>query len=341
LTKVLYDALPLERQASMLVNKKVSDISSTADGVVVSCADGTSYEGSIIIGADGAHSLIRERMRTLALQASPPAPMSEVNEEKPFLTTYRALWVRFPTQSGLQPGDANETHGYGAAIQLFAGDETTVIGIYERMETPTRERARYTQADEEAFVDRWGHLPISKNMTVRDSYVGRVQAGMVSLEEGVVKHWSWDRIVLVGDAAHKFTPSTGAGCNNGIVDVVTLVNKLHSVVENAHAFGTDLAPSKDQIAFAFKEYQDSRYETVVAGCENAGQATAAATWWNKTYRFVDRHVLGSHTLQKYFAGQTASSIARSPVLDFIEGEERMNGKVPWSQPIQPRPLQVF
>ncbi|KAI0133452.1 hypothetical protein BJ170DRAFT_163343 [Xylariales sp. AK1849] len=341
LTRVLYDGLPPERQACMLANKKVSDISTTADGVVVSCADGTSYAGSVILGADGAHSLIRDRMRTLALQASPLAPVSGVNEEKPFLTTYRSLWVRFPTELGLRPGDANETHGHDLAIQLFAGDETAVIGMYERLDKPTRERARYSPADEEALVKRWEHLPLnSKGLTVRDAYDGRLEAGLVDLEEGVVEHWSWDRIVLVGDAAHKFTPSTGSGCNNGIIDVVVLVNELHKILEDNRTRGGDLAPSKNHITSAFRKYQNARYEPVTAGCTLSGNVTATATWQNRTRRFVDRYVIPSHILQKYMIDRGASSIAQSPVLDFVEGDEQLKGKIPWAQPMKSIPVRA-
>jgi 2-polyprenyl-6-methoxyphenol hydroxylase-like FAD-dependent oxidoreductase len=270
----------------------------------------------------------------LAIQASSPA--EEINEEKPFLATYQAMWVRFPTMSGLKPGDCNETHGPGAAIQLFAGEETTVIGIYARMDEPTRERQRFTQADEEAFVERWGHLPLSHGLTVRASYEARVGAGLVSLEEGVVDHWGWDRIVLAGDAAHKFTPSTAAGCNNGIVDVVVLANELHKIVQDA----AGLAPSKEQIASAFKAYQDARYAAVVAGRNGASRATAAATWYNKSNRFVDRHIMGSAKFQKVLMHLGGSGIAKTPVLDFVEGEEHMNGKFPWVQQIRPVSLKA-
>jgi len=316
----------------MLPNKRVSNVSTTADGVVVRCRDGTSYDGSIIIGADGAHSFIRDQMRTLALQSS---ATEGVNDEKPFLTTYNAMWVRFPTMSGLRPGNANETHGPDAAIQLFAGEETSVIGIYARLDEPTRERQRYTQADEEAFVDRWGHLPLSHDLTVRKAYEARVGAGLVSLEEGVVSHWSWDRIVLAGDAAHKFTPSTAAGCNNGIVDVVVLANELHKVVAAARAqSGGSGVPAKEQIAAAFKAYQDARYAVVVSGQAGASRATAAATWYNTVNRFTDRHVISSATVQKVFMHLGAFGIAKTPVLDYVEGEEHMNGKFPWIQQIK-------
>ena len=121
-------------------------------------------------------------------------------------------------------------------------------------------------------MQRWGHLPISSRLTIRDAYERRAEAGMVNLEEGVVRHWSWGgRVVLVGDAAHKFTPSTGAGCNNGIVDIIVLINQLRAEVHGACG-----APSESAIASAFRRYQDLRFDAVTAGCASAGLATAAA-----------------------------------------------------------------
>ena len=130
LTKVQYDALPEKSKASIFANKKVINISTTPNGVVVECADGTSYKGSVVIGADGAHSRVRRIMRALAVQAE--LPEADINDELPFLTTYRAMWIRFPTQADLHPGNATETHGKDCTIQTFAGEGTSVIGMYER-----------------------------------------------------------------------------------------------------------------------------------------------------------------------------------------------------------------
>ncbi|KAK5658625.1 hypothetical protein OQA88_2018 [Cercophora sp. LCS_1] len=318
LTNILYTSLPTSAQASLLPNKRVSSITTTSrDSVTVTCADGSAHTGTILIGADGAHSIVRSQMRSLA-QASNATP-EKINREHPFLTTYRALWIRFPTQGDLSPGDSNETHGKDCAIQTFVGEETAVIGMYERLPQPTQQPQRWSIKDEEAMISRWGNLPVSKSVSVRQAYDTKLQAGVVSLEEGVVDNWSWDdKIVLVGDAAHKFTPSTGAGCNNGIVDVVVLVNEI----VNARAAGEGMEK-------AFGEYQRARFDEVVGGWKGAGQATATATWQDGVHRFVDLHVLRRKAVQKVFMDRAADGIARTPVLGFVEDQGLEGGRVAW------------
>ena len=335
LMQTLHDSLPAEAQAKLLPNKKVKGVSTDANGATVTCADGTSYTGALVVGADGAHSKMRDLMRAEALKQNPSSKAGEINEEHPFLTTYRAMWIRFPTVAPIRPGDARETHGKDCTLQLFAGEETSVIGIYERMDKPTREGARYNQEDEGKFIERWGHLPlVASGITIKDAYDNRTQAGMVNLEEGVVKHWSWDRIVLVGDAAHKFTPSTGAGCNNGIVDVVALSNEMYHAFKAVRATDKDASPSREQILAAFDGYQHARVDIVKAGQAGASQATGAATWSDGTHKFVDQHVLSKQALQKFLANRGAPETSKTPVFEYVEGEDTMVGKFPWAQPIK-------
>lgn len=199
---VLYESLSDADRARILTNKKVTDIATNDQGVEVHCEDGSAYHGSIIIGADGVHSKVRQRMRDLAIQSS----ATEVNEEKLYLSEYRVLWCTFPRQPGSETGDALEIHGTDVSLQCFSGSDLTWIFIYERLEKPTRDRVSYTQEDVEALAMRRGDLPISEHLKVKDIFPRRYLASMANLEEGILKHWSWGRIVLVGDACHKFTP---------------------------------------------------------------------------------------------------------------------------------------
>lgn len=331
--QTLWDALPTETQSKLHASKRVSDIRTTETGVVVQCTDGSSYEGSMVIGADGAHSVVRKHMRTMALASEdqPHSPAVAQNDEvESFLTSFRCFWMRFPVLPGITPGDASESHGPVATTQFFAGEETAVVGVYEKLEKPTREPPRrYTAEDEEAFVAKWSHLPLVEggSITLGDAHAVKLQSGLVNLEEGVVERWSYGgRIVLVGDAAHKFTPSTGAGCNNGIIDVVVLANKLHQV------FGSG-EPSSGDLDAAFFEYQRRREGTVAANCRLSGNATAMATWSSFLFKFLDLYVFSSTWVQQFFVNRNADAIARSPVFSYIAGQEELQGRVPWKHPI--------
>ncbi|CAG9986558.1 unnamed protein product [Clonostachys byssicola] len=325
LTRILYEAVPEDARSNIYVNKKVSNITVEGESTIVHCADGTSYSGSAVIGADGVHSVIRANMRTLALAAG----ASEVNKEQPYLTTFRCLWFRVPSSTvNLKPGTTLETHGSGAATQLFVGEDSAVIGLYETLDEPTRVRFRFTEADEAAVVERWGNLALTAggSLTLRMAYDRRIQSGLVSLEEGVTEHWSWDgRIVLVGDAAHKYTPSTGAGCNTGVLDIVTLANELHKVVSNAEVG----APSRQEMASAFNAYQKSRYAGVVDGCQRAGMVTSMTTWRTWKLWFLDQYVFSWHFVQRYLAKFVAVKYASMEVFSYIKATERMVGRHPW------------
>ncbi|KAH7322531.1 hypothetical protein B0I35DRAFT_350162 [Stachybotrys elegans] len=339
LTKVLYSNLPADAQAKIEINKKITDIESTSNGVTVSCADGTSYTASLIIGADGAHSMIRTNMRKLALAAG--CKDDEINPEEPFLTTYRCLWIRFPTSAcaELVPGTTSETHGNGAAVQLFVGERTGTAGLYERLDAPRRHRVRYTKEDEEEAVKKWGSLPIvkgNKEFTLAKLYETREESGLLSLEEGVVEHWSWGgRVVLVGDAAHKFTPNTGAGCNHGVADVVALANQLNKMIKAA-----DSAPSEEQVAEVLRAYRDERITPVQIACAGAGKATGLSTWADYVSWFMDFWVVGSFLQRFLFNTKTvATSVSKAPVFDYFPGTDKFSGAVPWLVPM-PKPNPV-
>ena len=58
-------------KSKILLNKKVIDIEHTPDGVTVKCEDKSSYEGDILVGADGVASKTRDLIWRLADAAEP------------------------------------------------------------------------------------------------------------------------------------------------------------------------------------------------------------------------------------------------------------------------------
>jgi len=65
----LYDQL--KHKERILLNKRVVEVVHGVDSVSVKCADGTVYEGDIVIGADGIHSRVRKEMQRIAHKTQP------------------------------------------------------------------------------------------------------------------------------------------------------------------------------------------------------------------------------------------------------------------------------
>lgn len=51
-----------DRRDRVLVNKKTVNVENLPDGVRVHCADGSVYEGDLVVGADGVRSTVRQAM---------------------------------------------------------------------------------------------------------------------------------------------------------------------------------------------------------------------------------------------------------------------------------------
>lgn len=326
IVSLLYESLSKTDKACVLMDKIVTEIVTEKDGVEVQCADGSKFHGSMIIGADGVNSTVRQKMRELAIKASAP----NVNEEKPYVSYYKVLWCTFPRQPCNDPGDNIEIHGKGVSLQCLNSQSRSWLFIYERLEFPTRERASYSQEDVEEFARRHGDLAVGEHLKVRDVFPKRYTAGMSNLEEGIVKHWSWDRMVLVGDACHKFTPNQGLGYNNGVQDVVALANELNSAVSAGHRTG-DAAVPLEALAGVFSRYQASRMDLLRTDFGASASWTRMSAWENRVYHLMDRYVLPAIPKMDEFAVTqfTARPISRTLVLDFVESEEPFQGRFPW------------
>ncbi|KKY39698.1 putative fad binding domain-containing protein [Diaporthe ampelina] len=313
-------------KACILTGKTVTGIATEEDGIEVLCGDGTTFHGSIVIGADGVNSKVRQSMRELAEKASAP----DVNEEKPYLSEYKVLWCTFPRQPCNEPGDTIEIHGKDLSLQCLNSQKRSWLFIYERLEFPTRERVSYSQEDAKGFAERHGNVAIGEHLKVNDVFPKRYTAGMSNLEEGIVKHWSWNRVVLVGDACHKFTPNQGLGYNNGIQDVVALVNELNHAVSPEHRSGRE-AVSLESLIGVFSQYQASRMKLLRNDLGFSASWTRVSAWRNSIYHLMDRYVLPAIPKMDEFATThlVSGHVSRTLVLDFVESEEPFQGSVPW------------
>lgn len=323
LVQLIYDGLSTEDQARIRLSKKLDTIDSTDDGVLVTCTDGSTYEGSVVLGADGVHSKVRAILREQMLKDS---PASDVDEDQPYSAEYKTLWCSVPRRYECTPGDHLLTHGNGASLQFLNSSKRSWLFAYEKLETPTREHVKYTEADMEAFAAKHGEMTIGHRLKLKDVVKHRTAGGLANLEEGIIKNWSHGRIVLAGDSCHKFTPNAGLGLNNGIQDIVALTNELHRLCQLRGP-----SPSEVELKAAFKSYQVTRAKMVQHDFDFSHHTTRLCAWPSTTYWLVDQYVLPyipwrAKLLRKYLV---APNISRTLCFDFVEGEEPFEGKVPW------------
>ncbi len=319
-----------DAKAKILVNKNVTAIETSEASVRVHSADGTIEEGDMVIGADGVHSTTRQITRQLAAEAAPPGASLAVNKEKPWFTTYRVLYGNMPKTDDLTAGDVYESHGKGACLQFFIGSEHTWFFVYSTLATPTSERAYYSQQAADDYAETYGNLHITDKLLFRDVYAKRRASGLANLEEGVMRHWSWDRIVLVGDAAHKITPNIGWGFNSSVHDLVVLVNGLRALLQSQNTKAGEVEITTAALQTLFKKYQAERMAHMQQTAHISAHYTRLSAWKSGWKTFLDRyvfpHVGADNILVNYAVGAQIRTI---PVLDWLDEPHYKEGRVPW------------
>ncbi|KAK8064540.1 hypothetical protein PG994_007178 [Apiospora phragmitis] len=150
---MLYDTLR-EPAAHIRTGRQLVDVERRAGGVTAHFAGGSREEGSIIIGADGIWSTVRDFMRRDAPEG--------LFDEFPYVAGYRAVFGRSPLPSS------------SASLEL------------ERQPRRGRKGFDYTVDASDAAIAPWLETRITNDLTFRNLWQSRAAAGGAGLDEGMV-----------------------------------------------------------------------------------------------------------------------------------------------------------
>ncbi|GKT41017.1 FAD-dependent monooxygenase sdnN [Colletotrichum spaethianum] len=333
LIQTLYDNLPEAAKTRYLTGKKLAGIKSTDTGAVVACEDGSSYSGTIVLGADGVHSATRRQMRQLAI-AEDPTCEETWDAVKPYKTNYQCIWASFPRPTAA--GQSYETQDTDRSVMYITGTDRGWIFLYEKLPKTTTERIAFSDKQLEEYAERFADWHITETLKVKDVFKERFNAGGAGLEEGICRNWSWKgRVVIVGDAAHKFTPNAGLGFNNGVQDVVTVCNKLQNFISetNEKTAGTE-AVDFEALERMFKDYREERQELLEADLVASAEMTRMHAWASTWAWFMSRYVMSWEFVQKLFITYVVTpKVQKSAVVDFISKPEPFEGTYKWLHPL--------
>lgn len=326
LARFLYESLPDSAKARISTKKHVVGVDVSEDGVKVTCDDGSIHEGSIVIGADGVRSTIRQHVQAHHLGKRLEDLPSD--QKTPYLATYR---LYFGTV--LNPPSDLELHTRwdgardGMCTQIIVGTNRIWYGVYEQLESPTSEHRRYTEADKAEILRKWGDLYVCPGWKVRDIDARREgEAGLIDLEEGLVDTWFWKRVVLVGDAVRKMEPHAGLGYNCGAMDIVALTNALRQQLLKSSGG----APSTKELETLFGQYQADRAQETRKGAELSAKGIRYLAWPTWKERFMSMYVSPYLPMTKLAANNDlAPFISGAPVLEWLDEKELPPSRKPW------------
>jgi 2-polyprenyl-6-methoxyphenol hydroxylase-like FAD-dependent oxidoreductase len=318
LLDLLYRRLP-ERETRILANKKVEAIEMHASGVRVRCDDGSVEEGSIAVGCDGVHSKVRGVMRELALASS----AKTLDPKAPMVARYQLLAGHSHRISHMEPGRLWEIRNNKFNMQVFMLEKQGWFFVYRRLPEPAYEYTRYTNEDAEAFARDVMDRPVTKDMTFKNVWEARKWATVVNIEEGLLRRWYWDRIVLAGDSVHKMTPNSGLAVNQGWQGVVALTNVLRRLLS------TNPEPDVVTLTKAFQTYQSNAEKTAKESLFLSKLYIRVTAWDNLAWKMADH-------ASPYFGGDlllnrmlASPIIKKGLILDDVPEANHKAGSIPW------------
>lgn len=310
------------RDQRVLTNKAVTAVESHNTSVRVTCADASVVDGSIVIGSDGARSTVREIMNQLRAEKaaqwqrdrrSPfarclgfgrgvfPRSSTTPQQKRTMKANFYGLIGCAPLIDGLEPHAMSETRARnGVGIAVLSGVDVAYFQVYLKLEKNNGERRPrggeeppYTDEDADALAAELAEHPLTTSVRFGDVWGSRHWGAVVDYEEGVADEWHHERVVLLGDSAHAFTPSAGLALNAAWQDMVDLTNRLRAMVvgvprpQHRGRGQQRRRPGTEQVEKVFKAYQRSREGPAKAAKRFSAGVTRRVTRAGPVYRFVD------------------------------------------------------
>lgn len=210
LVAILTDMLTGRPSFALRYDAAVESVSQTASDVTVSTADGASYNGAYVIGADGGRSVVRK---------SQSIGFEGFTYEERFLVVTTSF--DFETKGFAYSCYVSDPREWCA---LFKVPGSGPPGIW-RVVFPTP-----PQADANDLLDHKNAESRLQGFIPSEFPYHIIHTNLYTVHQRVASSYRKDRALLAGDAAHVNNPLGGMGMNFGIHDAVSLSEKLARVL---------------------------------------------------------------------------------------------------------------
>ncbi|KAF9563298.1 hypothetical protein EC968_004882 [Mortierella alpina] len=246
--------------------KRVLSLVQGDEGILLRTSDGTTHEGDIVVGADGAYSAVRQslyerlnkdRLLPRADQEQLPYSCTCIVGQTTPLDPEEFVQLKNPTCDFLSTLGDRPYSNTICWMVIHHLDKTTSKAA-ENDRSRQSENAEWGPLAAQTMCQQTRDFPIpggSGTMVLGDLFDRTPQdlISKVMLEEKVFETWYAGRTVLLGDACHKLNPSGGQGAISAMHDAIALANLIYTLPPT---------PSQDEITQVFTEYRAERYPIV-------------------------------------------------------------------------------
>ncbi|KAF9434035.1 hypothetical protein BGZ76_008663 [Entomortierella beljakovae] len=272
-------------------SKKVTEVTQDDKSASLTCNDGTTYSGDIIVGADGTYSGVRKSLYE-QLQKDKLLPVSDTKSmNKGYVCLVGITNSLDPTK---YPDAAHES----AVLTQVVGDKSryswSIVNVpgnrfswdvVLQLESGGKDdinNAEWSAATNETMINEIKDFKVPVGGTLGELINDTPKDGIsrVYLEDKIFDTWHHKRVVLLGDACHKLLPSSGQGAINAMQDAVILANCVYDLE----------SLSINDIDVALKDYKNQRYPHALEQY-NASNASGAIVFGHKWYQRLLRYVL--------------------------------------------------
>lgn len=222
LHKVLVDAVRQEKPDAIRLNAAVVDVQQDGRGVAVKLVDGSTLQADVLIGADGVHSVVRDRV---------------IATDKPTFSGCVAWRGVIPVER--LPGHMREPLGVnwmgpGSHVvhyPLRRGELVNFVGILEKERWVEESwTARGTVEECEADFAGWHEDVRTLARSIDTPFIWALMV------REPMSNWTSGRVTLLGDAAHATLPFMSQGAAMAIEDGYVLARCLeHYAADPGHA----------------------------------------------------------------------------------------------------------
>ena len=278
LQQILYQEV-VEQGITINFQKRLQDINENAEGITAIFDDGSSAEGRLLIGADGIHSTTRKIIFNNAF----PEEYTGFYGSGGF-TQRSAVWHYL----GQYDHDAlNLSFGLNGffGFNFQTTDELMWWCSLELPEQDAKQTLMNLSAEtlkSKLAVDyKDFYQPVQQLIVNSDHIIKTVMYDMPSLPE-----WHKDKAILIGDAAHAVSPTSGLGASLALEDAMILAKLLrkYTTTEYPKAF------------FDFQSIRKSRVEKVRADAQKHNTDkkvhTPISAWFRDTMMSIFLRLFG-------------------------------------------------